>query len=241
LLPYEEWSFSMRKILVCISDAQFFLFLRHILINEGFEATLATHAGEIPTHGNASDIAAAILDSTVHAGATDYLFDCARSRLGPVPLIVFERSNQPTRMALRPCDLVLNRPFDPPALIHFLRRLRYDHLARPVEGSSDTVLEFADLQMNLASMKVLRAGREVALTALQFRLLRHLLEKSSSVLDRNDLIHYCWPPDTEVEPRTVDVHIGQIRRTLLKFGPDLIRTVRGSGYALDDDRSQGSC
>lgn len=230
----------MRKILVCISDPQFFLFLRHILKNEGFEATLATHDRELQNNGDVGDIAAAILDASLPGGMAAHLVRRASSRLAPVPLIIFERGNHPPRTQLRSCDLLLTRPFDPPALINFLRRLHYDHLVGPVDGGSNTILEFADLQMNLASMKVLRAGQEVALTALQFRLLRHLLERSSSVSDRDDLIQHCWPPDTEVEPRTVDVHVGHIRRTLLKFGPDIIRTVRGCGYALNQpiDRTQ---
>lgn len=223
----------MRKILVCISDAQFFLFLRHVLANEGFEAVLATHPDEIPIGDEASDLAAVILEACADVGATDHLVNRIRGRLPLVSLIIFERRSNSPQTWLRPGDLRLNRPFDPPALIHFLRRLRYDHLIGPVKGCSDAVLEFGDLQMNLASMKVLRAGTEVPLTALQFRLLRQLLEKPLSVCDRDDLIKQCWPPDMEVELRTVDVHIGQIRRTLMRFGPDLIRTVRGSGYALN--------
>jgi two-component system, OmpR family, phosphate regulon response regulator PhoB len=233
----------MQKVLVCISDAQFFLFLRHVLNNEGFEAALATHTVELQPHADAGDVAAVVLDVGAPGGVAGQLIDRARNWPGLVPLIVFDRSGHATRTRLRPCDLLLTRPFDPTVLIHFLRRLRFDHLAAPAKSRSDIILEFADLQMNLASMKVVRAGREVALTALQFRLLRHLLEKSSSVSDREDLIHHCWPPEAEVEPRTVDVHIGQIRRTLLKFGPDLIRTVRGYGYALGEpiDRRHGPC
>jgi two-component system phosphate regulon response regulator PhoB len=54
------------------------------------------------------------------------------------------------------------------------------------------------------------------------------------VHSRDDLIAAGWPPEAEVELRTVDIHIGHIRRTLNQYGPDVIRTVRSIGYALDE-------
>lgn len=94
------------------------------------------------------------------------------------------------------------------------------------------MFKFADLEMDLARMQVLRSGLEVPLTPLQFKLLRHMMERSAGACTREELIEHCWPEGAEVEPRTVDIHLGHIRRTLKRFGPDLIRTVRGSGYAL---------
>lgn len=233
----------MRKILVCISDAQFFLFLRHILANEGFEADLLMKPDEIPGRGPGANVAAVVLEGGRDPNDSNIWMDCVRDRLPHVPLIVFARRGRPHIPPLQQWDLLLEPPFDPAALIHFLRRLRYDHLVEPVESGTESVLEFADLRMDLAAMKVKRGDKVVPLTALQFRLLRHLLLQSTSVCNRDDLIQNCWPPDVEVELRTVDVHVGQIRRVLMEFGPDIIRTVRGSGYALDkpQDTESGEC
>lgn len=130
------------------------------------------------------------------------------------------------------CDLVLQRPFDPSRLLLFLRQLRSDRLVEHAPESPGNLLTFADIQMNLATVKVMRAGRAIPLTALQFRLLRRLLQEPARVRDRDDLISACWPAHVEVEPRTVDIHIGHVRRALARFGPDLIRTARGQGYAM---------
>ncbi|WP_440531381.1 winged helix-turn-helix domain-containing protein [Sinorhizobium fredii] len=54
------------------------------------------------------------------------------------------------------------------------------------------------------------------------------------VHSREDLIAAGWPREAEVEPRTVDIHIGHIRRALNRYGPNIIRTVRSVGYSLDE-------
>lgn len=229
----------MQKILVWTSDTQLFLFLRHILARESFHATLASLPHELPDGGEDDEYSAAILEPTTAGteGVARYLLHAVPD----LPLIVFSRESQAPDW-FRPRDLLLDHPFDPHRLIAFLGQLRGTGSA----GSSATVwgerLQAGDLVMDLARMRVYRAGREVPLTALQFRLLRRLLQTPSRVCDRDDLIQNCWPEGTDVEPRTVDIHISHIRRVLVEYGPDPIRTVRGCGYALhvpfEDD---GSC
>jgi two-component system phosphate regulon response regulator PhoB len=90
-----------------------------------------------------------------------------------------------------------------------------------------------DIEMNVPRVRVTRNGNIVSLSALQFRLLLHLMKMPDVVHSRDDLIAAGWPPEAEVEPRTVDIHIGHIRRALNRYGPDVIRTVRSVGYALD--------
>lgn len=68
---------------------------------------------------------------------------------------------------------------------------------------------------------------------LQFRLLEALMQKPEIVWSRQDLIDAVWGHGAIVEPRTVDIHIGHIRRALARHGPNLIRTAQGRGYALD--------
>ncbi|CAN7609583.1 winged helix-turn-helix domain-containing protein [Pararhizobium sp. LjRoot235] len=222
----------MPKILVCVEDVQLFLLLRHVLVNEGFDALLVTEPSEVVRHCRREAVAAAVIDwseGSINRGA---LLAAVRSVAPPVAVILLLRNQAGLTVAPPSCELRLERPFNPVALLQFLRRLRNLRLAAGHPGSAGTVLRFADLEMNLSTVKVQRGGNDVALTALQFRLLRRLLQAPTVVCHRNDLIENCWPEHAEVEPRTVDIHIGHIRRALDALGPELIRTVRGRGYAL---------
>ncbi|MGQ0590991.1 MAG: winged helix-turn-helix domain-containing protein, partial [Sphingosinicella sp.] len=70
----------------------------------------------------------------------------------------------------------------------------------------------------------------------EFRLLRHLIENPGRVYSRERLLDAVWGHDRDIEPRTVDVHIRRLRKAINTDGkPELIRTVRSAGYALDED------
>jgi len=104
--------------------------------------------------------------------------------------------------------------------------------ARPSVGTE--TLRYADLQMDLASHRVTREGGAVHLGPTEFRLLRVLLERPGRVFSREQLLDAVWGRDSEIEPRTVDVHIRRLRKALNEGGRrDLIRTARAAGYALD--------
>lgn len=228
----------MQTVLVGTGDIQLFLFLRHILASEGFDAALCSGIEEMSVQASQRDLGAVVLGWEPQ---TTRSLDQFRRTLPGVPLILFARATEAQPHGLTAPDLLLSRPFDPAALIEFLSRLRQRNRSAPVEPGA--TLRWDDLCMDTAGMKVQRAGHPVPLTALQFRLLRCLLEQPATVRDRETLVSCCWPAGAEVEPRTVDIHIGHIRRKLRAHGPDLIRTVRGAGYALDPQSASetGSC
>ena len=96
------------------------------------------------------------------------------------------------------------------------------------------LLEYADLEMDVDSHRVRRAGRPVALGPTEFRLLRHLMERPGRVFSRERLLDAVWPHDSSIDARTVDVHVRRLRKALNEGSqPDVIRTVRSAGYALD--------
>lgn len=95
------------------------------------------------------------------------------------------------------------------------------------------VLAYEDLRLDSAKHRVFRGDVEVDLGPTEFRLLAVLLEKPGVVWSRERLLDKVWGTDVYVETRTVDVHIGRLRKALrAQGGTDLIRTVRGAGYAL---------
>lgn len=224
------------RILIFSRDAQLFLLLQHILAIEGFSASLTDRVEDALAQFGDRDVRALIIDWSTNGLDIHSLraFKRMRHELGIA--LLFNRTIEATdpQFDEADVDLILARPFDPVRLLDFLRRLRIDALMEEGQAKrSRTMLRFADLELDLAAVRATRNGHYVPLTALQFRLLRHLMENPAVVLGREELIAAGWKENTEVEPRTVDIHMGHIRRALKMYGPDLIRTVRTLGYALD--------
>ena len=127
-------------------------------------------------------------------------------------------------------DDYLTKPFSPRELIArvnaVLRRVR-----PALAGES---LSFADIEMDTVGYKVRRDGKSIPLGPTEFRLLRHFLEHPGWVFSRERLLDNVWGHDSDIEIRTVDVHIRRLRKALnVNGGPDIIRTVRSAGYSLD--------
>ena len=122
------------------------------------------------------------------------------------------------------------KPFSPAELVSRVRAL----LRRSTPDMGAETLAYEDLEMDLVSHKVNRGGRSVHLGPTEYRLLRVLMENPGRVYSREQLLDKAWGQNIYVEIRTVDVHVRRLRRAINIGGkPDLIRTVRGSGYALD--------
>ncbi|API58322.1 phosphate regulon transcriptional regulatory protein PhoB [Tardibacter chloracetimidivorans] len=129
-------------------------------------------------------------------------------------------------------DDYITKPFSPRELAArvsaVLRRVR-----PALAGGS---LSYADIEMDTAAHRVRRGGKAVPLGPTEFRLLRHFLEHPGRVFSRERLLDAVWGQDTDIELRTVDVHIRRLRKAINdNGGADVIRTVRSAGYALDAD------
>ena len=122
------------------------------------------------------------------------------------------------------------KPFSPSELIARVRAV----LRRANPEQAGEVLTYADLSMDLEEHRVYRGEDQVRLGPTEFRLLRVFLEKPGRVYSREQLLDRVWGRDIYVESRTVDVHIRRLRKALNSEGrPDLIRTVRSAGYAIE--------
>lgn len=131
-------------------------------------------------------------------------------------------------------DDYVTKPFSPRELVArvgaVLRRVR--------PALAGEVLRYADIEMDTVGHKVKRGGVAIPLGPTEFRLLRHFLEHPGWVFSRERLLDSVWGRDSEIELRTVDVHIRRLRQAINTGGKaDIIRTVRSAGYALDADGS----
>src|SRR5690349_17227099 len=107
--------------------------------------------------------------------------------------------------------------------------------ARGEESERVPVLSFGDLEVDREKKRVSRAGRSVDLGPTEYRLLEFLMERPGRVFSREQLLNGVWGSQIYIDERTVDVHVGRLRKALNRgHETDPIRTVRGAGYALDD-------
>ncbi len=120
----------------------------------------------------------------------------------------------------------------PYSVVELMARVRAQ-LRRTRPAAAGLRLEFQDIVLDAETHRVTRDGDEVKLGPTEFRLLSTLMEKPGRVWSREQLLDRVWGRDIYVDTRTVDVHIGRLRKTLTQAGgSDPLRTVRGAGYSL---------
>ena len=127
-------------------------------------------------------------------------------------------------------DDYLTKPFSMTELIARIRAV----LRRIRPGRADDRVGHGDIIIDRVAHRVKRAGKEVHLGPTEFRLLDHFMRHPGRVFSREQLLDAVWGSDVYVEARTVDVHVGRLRKALnVDESANPIRTVRSAGYSLD--------
>ena len=120
----------------------------------------------------------------------------------------------------------------PYSMVELMARARAQ-IRRVRPSTVGVTLEFGDIRLDPEAHRVYRGDKVLKLGPTEFRLLSAFMEKPGRVWSRENLLDRVWGRDIYVDTRTVDVHVGRLRKTLTAFGhQDPIRTVRGSGYSL---------
>ena len=163
---------------------------------------------------------------------------CRRLRIKPetrnIPIIMLTaRGEEGDRM--RGLDIgaddYITKPFSTTELLARIRAV----LRRIRPALAGDAIQFGNIHVDRAAHRVRRGERDVHLGPTEFRLLDHLIQHPGRVFSREQLLDAIWGSDVYVEARTVDVHIGRLRKALNEDGEhDPIRTVRSAGYALDE-------
>ncbi|MEM9355961.1 MAG: phosphate regulon transcriptional regulator PhoB [Pseudomonadota bacterium] len=167
---------------------------------------------------------------------------CRRLRSRPdtraIPILMLtargEESDRIRGLSTGADDYVV-KPFSLPELMArvkaILRRVAPDRVA--------DVLKVSDVELDRSAHRVTRGPREVRLGPTEFRLLEFLMESPGRVLSRSQLLDGVWGRDAFVDERTVDVHIGRLRKAIVRGKErDPIRTVRGAGYVFGERQAR---
>jgi two-component system, OmpR family, phosphate regulon response regulator PhoB len=158
----------------------------------------------------------------------------SRQETRNVPIIMLTARSEETDR-IRGLDMgaddYLTKPF---SMTELLARLRA--VMRRIRPSlAEDVVTVGNIEMDRAAHRVKRAGKGIHLGPTEYKMLEHLMQHPGRVFSREQLLDAVWGSDIYVEARTVDVHVGRLRKALSADGTDdPIRTVRSAGYALED-------
>lgn len=224
-------------ILIVEDEEPIALLLRYNLEAEGYKVTHASRGddGEIVLREDIPDLV--LLDWMLPGLSGIEL--CRRIRARPetqtLPIILLTARGEETErvrgLATGADDYVV-KPFSVPELLARVRAL----LRRSAPNRIADLLEAGDLVLDRASHRVKRGSREIHLGPTEFRLLEFLMERPGRVFTRAQMLDHVWSMDAEIDERTVDVHVGRLRKAINKPRErDPIRTVRGAGYSFDEN------
>src|SRR4249919_3488122 len=224
------------RILIIEDEEPLTLLLRYNLEAEGYEVDTTARGDEAEIKLKESTPDLLVLDWMLPGMSGIEL--CRRLRARPdterLPIIMLtargEESERVRGLATGADDYIV-KPFSVPELIARVHAL----LRRASPERVADVLSHGDIELDREKKRVSRAGREVDLGPTEYRLLEFLMERPGRVFSREQLLDGVWGSEVYIDERTVDVHVGRLRKALNRGREaDPICTVRGAGYALDD-------
>jgi two-component system phosphate regulon response regulator PhoB len=224
------------RILVVEDEEPLIEVLRYNLEAEGYQVEAVARGDDADTRLRERTPDLVVLDWMLPGLSGIEL--CRRLRARPetrsLPIIMLtargEESERIRGLATGADDYIV-KPFSVPELIARVRAL----LRRASPERMADVLTFGDIELDRDRRRVSRGGREIELGPTEYRLLEFLMERPGRVFTREQLLDGVWGSEVYIDERTVDVHVGRLRKALNRgHDADPIRTVRGSGYALND-------
>jgi len=224
------------RVLIVEDEEPLTLLLRYNLESEGYEVDAVARGDEAQVRLQEEVPDLVILDWMLPGLSGIEL--CRRLRARPqtktLPIIMLtargEESEKVRGLATGADDYMV-KPFSVPELLARVRAL----LRRASPERVATVLTVGDIALDREKKRVSRGERPIELGPTEYRLLEFLMERPGRVFSREQLLDSVWGNETYIDERTVDVHVGRLRKALNRpTEADPIRTVRGSGYSLDD-------
>src|SRR5262244_1100338 len=224
------------RILIVEDEEPLTLILRYNLESEGYAVDASARGDEAELRLKETPPDLAVIDWMLPGLSGIELIRRLRAkpetrRLPIIMLTARGEEGERVRGLATGADDYIVKPFSVPELIArigaLLRRASPERIA--------AVLTAGDIELDRERRRVSRAGREVPLGPTEFRLLEFLMQSPGRVFSREQLLNGVWGRDIYIDERTVDVHVGRLRKGLNRGrASDPIRTVRGAGYAFND-------
>ena len=228
----------MSRILIVEDSADLAFGLRASLEAEGYTVTVAEdgHAGLARVRDWLPDLV--ILDLSL-PGVDGYgVLETVRGEGNPVPVLILTARGAETDIVRGfhlGADDHVTKPFGLSVLLARVKALLRRGAGEVGKGETERTLRFADIELDPATRRVTRAGEPVSLTYKEFDLLLALVGRRGVVATRQQLLREVWEHQADVQTRTVDIHIAELRRKLEKdpANPQHILTVWKVGYRLE--------
>jgi two-component system phosphate regulon response regulator PhoB len=237
VIPESLVASSKPLVLIVEDEAALMTMLRYNLEKQGFRVEEAGDGEEALTRISELKPDLVLLDWMLpHLSGIEVCRQIRRRpamRELPVIMISARGEDQDTVRGLNTgADDYVTKPFSTEALVARMRALMRRSNTVPAKGE----LRFHDIVLDLAAHRISRNGRALHLGPTEYRLMEFLMQRPRRVFSREELLDAIWGPSIHVEPRTVDVHIRRLRKTINGEGElDVVRTVRAAGYALDTE------
>lgn len=225
----------MKHLVMVVEDEEALgLMLKYNLEKEGYDVVVEPRGSKVLAGVEKNQPSVILLDWMLPEMSGVEICKLIRSKpdIKNIPIIMLtakgEEEDKVKGLSAGADDYV-TKPFSIPELMARVRT----QLRRAPEPQTEKELLFEDIKMDLVEKKVFRGETYIHLGPTEFRLLKMLMETPGKVFSREFLLKNVWGNNIYVESRTVDVHIRRLRRSLNEYGPDYIRTVRATGYAID--------
>lgn len=224
------------KIMVVEDEESLGVLLKYNLEAEGYDVEVVTRGDEADMRLQESIPDLLVLDWMLPSVSGIEL--CRRLRMRPeterLPIIMLTARGEEgdrVRGLSTGADDYLVKPFSTPEFIARVRAL----LRRAKPEILSTVLTVGGIVLDRESHRVFRGKQEIRLGPTEFRLLEFLMQNPGRVFSRSQLLDNVWGETIYIDERTVDVHVGRLRKAINQGGlPDMIRTIRGAGYAIQE-------
>jgi two-component system phosphate regulon response regulator PhoB len=230
------------KIIVVEDEVPLVELLKYNLQSEGYEVVHAADGEEAELLLAEESFDLAILDWMIPKISGIELCRRLRNRSETqnLPIILLTARGEEAdriRGLTTGADDYVTKPFSVQELMARIKAL----LRRVAPERMSDILVSGEITMDRGAHKVMRGIREVRLGPTEYRMLEVFMESPRRVLSRSQLLDRVWGQSSEVDERTVDVHIGRLRKSLIRGNEsDPIRTVRGAGYVFDGREAEAS-